>query len=204
VKVFIRAYGSHLMGMGHLYRIKKIVNKLKERCPYCNITLWTRNFLESKNIYRDINVDSLIENNENLNDKQEENLLKSYLKEHKFDILINDQLNTSKKIAKILTSNVLKSITFDDLGDGNYLFDKIINVLYPSSNKLTNEINSYSYLILDDYSDIKKEVKFSNKVKTIFINQGAADTWGAIPNLIMDYVSHSVLLLCSYFSSLFN
>ncbi|MFK7780603.1 MAG: glycosyltransferase [Candidatus Gracilibacteria bacterium] len=184
MNIFIRAYGSHLMGMGHLYRVEKLVAKLKEQRK-CNITLLTRDYTEAKNIYKNIKVDNTIEIASSLSEDEELLFLDDSLKK-KYDICINDQLNTSVEIATLLTKNSSKNITFDDLGDGNYLFDNIINVLYPSSKKLKNELNSYQYMILNDYSKLKDSVKFSHTVKTIFINQGAADTWGAIPDMIKD------------------
>ena len=60
MKIFIRAYGSHLMGMGHLYRIKKLVTKLKEQ-QKCKITLFTKKYNEAINIYKSIDVDDFIE-----------------------------------------------------------------------------------------------------------------------------------------------
>lgn len=184
MKIFIRAYGSHLMGMGHLYRIKKIVNKLKEH-KSCNITLFTQKFDEAINIYKEINIDNLIEVIPNISSNNEIKELEKVFN-NKYDICINDQLNTTNEIATILTKNCNQNITFDDLGERNYLFNHIINVLYPSNKKLDNEINSYSYMILEDYSRLKKEINLKKEIKTIFLNQGAADTWGAIPDMIED------------------
>ena len=184
MNIFIRAYGSHLMGMGHLYRVNKIVNKLK-KIKQCNITLFTQKYSEAINIYKDINVDDIIEIPINISIEDEAKELEKAF-EIQYEICINDQLNTDKLLAEILTINSNKSITFDDLGNGNYLFNHIINVLYPSKNRLKNEINSYNYMILDDYSKIKENTEFKKDVKTIFINQGAADTWGAIPDMIND------------------
>ena len=185
MNIFIRAYGSHLMGMGHLYRVKKLVNYLKKTEVSCNITLLTQKYDEAVDIYKTIQVDNIVEIKPHISKNDEINVLKNIFQK-KYDIVINDQLNTDNEIAEILTDKCKKSITFDDLGDGNLLFDDIVNVLYPSDKKLTNEINSYSYMILDDFSTIKKSMKFQEEIKTIFINQGAADTWGAIPDMIRD------------------
>jgi spore coat polysaccharide biosynthesis predicted glycosyltransferase SpsG len=184
MNILIRAYGSHLMGMGHLYRVKKLVNQLR-KTKECRITLFTRKYAEAVDIYNSIDVDKLIEVPSEISLKEEVIELNKILKSN-FDICINDQLNTNKEVAKILNSYINKTITFDDLGDGNYLFNYVVNVLYPSDNKLKNEITSYEYMLLDDYDNIKHEIIFSEDIKTIFVNQGAADTWGAIPDLIKD------------------
>jgi spore coat polysaccharide biosynthesis predicted glycosyltransferase SpsG len=185
MNIFVRAYGSHLMGMGHLYRISKIVSKLKNMSNV-NITLFTRKYEEAINIYKNVSVDNLIEIDKNISEEKEISQLDNILNNKNYDVIINDQLNTSEEIASILKKNSKRCITFDDLGDGNYLFDFIINVLYPSNNRLKNEINSYDFMILNNYTNIKNQIKFSENVKKIFINQGAADTWGAIPDIIND------------------
>jgi len=186
MNIFIRAYGSHLMGMGHLYRVEKLVKRLRERSDDLEITLFTQKYEEAIEIYKKIDIDNLIEVSSTLTESEELKYLEDIIKKNSYDFCINDQLNTDKSIASLLISNVKKSITFDDLGDGNYLFNHIINVLYPSKEQLDNEINSYEYMILNDFSKIKEKINFSKEIKKIFINQGAADTWGAIPDMIED------------------
>jgi len=175
--------------MGHLYRIEKLVNQLRQK-SLCEITLFTQKYNESVAIYKKIEVDRIIEIEPNISVDDEIEELKKILKDS-YDILINDQLNTEIEIAKLLTKYSKKNITFDDLGDGNSLFNHIINVLYPSEKRVDNEINSYSYMLLNDYSQIKESVAFKEDIKSIFINQGAADTWGAIPDMIKDLNSMS-------------
>jgi spore coat polysaccharide biosynthesis predicted glycosyltransferase SpsG len=184
MKIFIRAYGSHLMGMGHLYRVKKIVNRLRDKKKY-TITLFTQRYSESINIYKDIDVDKFIEIEPNIAIDNEIAILERVLNKN-YDICINDQLNSSREVAKVLTKNIKTTITFDDLGQGSYLFNYIINILYPSQERLLNEINAYEYMILNNYTSIKDSIKFQKNIKKIFINQGAADTWGAIPDIIRD------------------
>ena len=164
---------------------RKLVKKLREIKNDLSITLYTQKFDEATPIYNTIQWDNLIEVDPGISPSEEIKLLK-HLKKEKYDVCINDQLNTDVKTAEYLTKVSTKSITFDDLGNGNILFDHILNILYPSDKKIEQEMNSYEYLILDDYTDIKREVHFSPEVKTIFINQGAADTWGSIPDIITD------------------
>ena len=184
MNIFIRAYGSHLMGMGHLYRVRKLVNQLRINRE-CTITLFTREYKEATTIYKLIDIDNIVEVAPEISLKDEILELNKML-EANFDLCINDQLNTNKEIAEILNRNINKTITFDDLGDGNCFFNYIVNVLYPSNNKLNNEINSYEYMLLDNYDEVKSKIFFSQEIQTIFINQGAADTWGAIPDIIND------------------
>jgi len=173
------------MGMGHLYRVQKIVDKLREH-SLVNITLFTQNFDQARGIYKEIAFDEVIEIEPSIDEKQEILLLEQLFAKKQYDICLNDQLNSSKEVATILTKNSKRSITLDDLGEGNSLFDWVINILYPSDKQMKNEINSYKYMILNNFLSIKNQIEFSAEVKTIFINQGAADTWGAIPHMIKD------------------
>ena len=182
MNILIRTYGSHLMGMGHLYRMIKLVQMLKNKIE-CNITLLTREYEESKLIYGQIDADEIVKVQPEISINEEVKLVDSF---DNFDICINDQLNTEYEIAKILKFKSKRRITFDDRGEGNVLFDKIINILYPSCTPLKQEVNDYSYMILRGEESLKKSISFNNKVTSIFINQGAADTWGAIPDLIND------------------
>jgi spore coat polysaccharide biosynthesis predicted glycosyltransferase SpsG len=181
MKVLVRAFGSHLMGMGHLYRVNKIINALGG----CNVTLLTRSYRESKSIYKDIETNNTIEILPEITEYDELKLLECF-EESGFDLVINDQLSTSKSMANAICQICKISVTFDDLGHGAHLFNHAINVLYPSLVPMNNERRGYSYLVLEDNSNIKSEIKLPCKVEKIFINQGAADTWGAIPDLIQD------------------
>jgi spore coat polysaccharide biosynthesis predicted glycosyltransferase SpsG len=183
MNILVRAYGSHLMGMGHLYRVKKIVNGFKAMDNTITFTLLTRKYDEAIDVYTQIPVNERIEINKDAQETEELVLISGMIE--RFDFVLNDQLNTSKNMG-VLLSQAHKSITFDDLGEGNQYFDHIINVLYPTQKQLKNEFNSYGFLILDDNSRIKNSLIFKEEIQTIFVNQGAADTWGAIPEMIKD------------------
>lgn len=189
MNILIRTYGSHLMGMGHLYRTKKIVTFLKKSFN-CNITIITKSPVEIKEIYQGL-VNNIIELDKNISQEEE---LKKFIPINKnyYYLVVNDQLDTELEIAKELSRISKYAITFDDKGTGCKYFDKCINVLYPNTIKNSNEINSFNNLILDDYTIYQKNYKIKEKIKKIFINQGGADTWGAIPDLIRE-ISNSDL-----------
>ncbi len=45
---------------------------------------------------------------------------------------------------------------------------------------------SYEYLLIKNNEATKSRYQFRQKIKSILINQGAADTWGAIPDFVKD------------------
>ena len=184
MNIFIRAYGSHLMGMGHLFRITKIVRRLK-KLRSSNVTLLTREDEDAMGIYQKMGVDHIVTVSMSITIAEECSLLEKLLSE-RYDVCINDQLNTELEIAQILNEQCPLAISFDDLGEGNQMFDHVINVLYPSETPFANEITDYGYMILEDHSALRKRLTFHPKIDKVFVNQGAADTWGAIPDLIGD------------------
>lgn len=172
------------MGMGHLYRIRNLVNVISTTLDV-DITLLTQGFNESKNLYLSIGIDHLYEMPAGISEVHEiefidKNLAASY------DLLINDQLQTSEILAGFFVKKARRTLSIDDTGIGAHLFNRLINVLYPNEVVLNNEINSFDYLILPNQEKIKNNYHSANEVNRIFINQGAADTWGTIPDIIKD------------------
>lgn len=172
------------MGMGHLYRCQKIIEVL-ERNKF-SVTLLTRDFEESKKVYEQIGFDDLILLDKDPNLEQESAILRKRFKQGHFQLCLNDQLNSTYDEMSLLRLYCNKIITFDDRGPGCHVADNVINVLYPNVPSLSNEINDFSFLILKDCTRQKSNYIFKPAVKSILINQGAADTWGAIPDIILD------------------
>ena len=183
MNVLLRSYGSHLLGMGHLYRMRKVACALRgyDTC----LTLCTRKFSEAQPIYQNIPYDCLIEIPPEAKEKDELNVMERELEVY-YDTIVNDQLNTSLHMAGYLRRKCKRYISFDDNGGGADLADCLVNVLYPSDQARGKEISSFDYLIIDDYSDIKSQYAIIPEVRRIFVNQGAADTWGAIPDILRD------------------
>lgn len=184
IKILVRAYGSHLMGMGHLYRCQKIIKYL-DREKF-SITLLTKDFDEAKKIYGLIDFDDLILIEKDSTFEQEQNALAVKYMQSTFQLCLNDQLNSSSAEMNMLRYFCHKIITLDDKGEGAKEADRVINILYPNNPPLLNEINDFKFLILNDYSKQKEAYTFKPAVKTLLINQGAADTWGAIPDILLD------------------
>jgi spore coat polysaccharide biosynthesis predicted glycosyltransferase SpsG len=182
--ILIRAYGSHLMGMGHLYRIRNLVKVISTSIAV-DITLLTQGFDESKNLYLSIGVEHLYEMPSGISEVHEIEFIEKNLAAS-YDLLINDQLQTSEILADFFVKKARRTLSIDDTGIGAHLFNRLINVLYPNEVVLNNEINSFDYLILHNQDKIKNNYHSANEVSKIFINQGAADTWGTIPDIIKD------------------
>lgn len=174
------------MGMGHLYRCHKIIEAIGSEL--FSVTLLTRAYEEAEQIFKMISCDRVIVVSSDPS-KEEESAALSRLG-ITFAICINDQLNSEVADIQMLRNFCRKLITFDDRGPGASLADCIVNVLYPNNPPLLGEINDFSFHIIKDYSEEKRSYNFRPDVQTILVNQGAADTWGAIPDIISD-LAHS-------------
>lgn len=192
--ILIRAYGSHLMGMGHLFRMRLVISELKKDSDF-KISLLTRNYSESVEIYKFSVIDELHVLPADVSEIDELTYIEQNL-EGPFDSILNDQLKTSKAIARALLERSPSVLSIDDTGPGAGYFQHLINVLYANDPPCDREENSFKYLILPDLQEQKSNYQFSSSVTKIFINQGAADTWGAIPDIIHDLndVEQSVVL----------
>lgn len=182
--ILIRAYGGHLMGMGHLYRMKLVIEQLKSQ-QSVHVSLLTRTLPESVNLYRSLNADHVFELSEDVSETEELAYLQTEMN-GPYDLILNDQLNSSNEIAAALLRLSPNILSMDDTGSGAEKFQQLINVLYTNKVPHNHEENSFQYLILSNFEQYKTDYCLKNKVSRIFINQGAADTWGAIPDIILD------------------
>ena len=106
------------------------------------------------------------------------------------DIVINDRLDTSKEYIIELKKHVPKVINFEDLGDGAYEADIVINALYPEKEKLPNHYFGYEYFCARD-EFINSKTKKIQKVKNILISFGGTD-----PNNLTFKVLESIYDYC--------
>ncbi len=137
-KFSVLLYGSHLMGMGHLYRCRLIFEALIASGDF-EITLAAKDFPESTEIIKMMKTDHLI----NLPAENEDDFLVSHLKapQESFDYCIVDELNSSLEKMTALKQKAKRVLSFDDRGDGASLADVLINVLYPNTPPRANELN---------------------------------------------------------------
>lgn len=92
------------------------------------------------------------------------------------DLVINDILNTEVEYIKILKSNNIKVVNFEDLGSGVKEADLVINELYDNPQlKGDNFLWGYKYLALRDEFEDARPHKFENEIKAVLITYGGTD-----------------------------
>ncbi|MCK4440619.1 MAG: hypothetical protein KAU90_01345, partial [Sulfurovaceae bacterium] len=106
---------------------------------------------------------------------QKENNIIEDIKDINPDIVINDKLDTSLEYMNALKKLNIKTINFEDLGEGSKRADMVINAIYPETSVLPNHYFGYKYFLLrDEFIYSKSKEKISN-VKNILITFGGVD-----------------------------
>ncbi len=181
MNILIYTCANHEIGMGHLYRMLSLSNLLKEKGNNISFLFpeWKQSIDKIKKKIIRIPVSSF----------EQKSVYSQLLNNHTFDCLIVDALKVPKEIMELFREKAKVLISLDNIGQGRFFSDILINTLYRSEPKLKKpkiEINDFSYLILNkNFQKINlKEKVINKKVKKILITQGGSDTYGVVPKVI--------------------
>lgn len=155
--------GNSIVGLGHVYNTLLIANDILSH----QITFLVDN--ESQMAY-----DKIASKNYSVYMQKEEYIIND-IKTFSPDLIISDRLDTSLVYMEALKSLNIKTINFEDLGEGSKIADLVINAIYPEKQVLPNHYFGHDYFILRDefiYSNQKENI---NDVKNILITFGGVD-----------------------------
>lgn len=102
-----------------------------------------------------------------------------YLDENKFDVIVNNCLDTTVEYIKALKQYCDRVVTIDDMGDGAMYADIVINPLCCEND--TNKKNVYcgeEYICLRDEFAMAKVKPFSEEVTNVLVLFGGTDPSG--------------------------
>lgn len=155
--------GNTKRGLGHIYRCLELADE----------------FFVKPDIYYDINQtdrELFGETTHNLIGVNGLNELFKILEHKKYDIFINDVLNTTLDymIALKNCNPAKKIINFEDDGEGIYKADLVINALYQDP-LLTNMKSGKHYYICAKTFMFYNQIEIKDEVKNVFISFGGAD-----------------------------
>jgi CMP-N-acetylneuraminic acid synthetase len=91
------------------------------------------------------------------------------------DVVINDRLDTSKEYIQKIKDAGIKTINFEDLGDGARLADLVINAIYPENTVLPKHHFGHEYFILRDEFFLTKKKLPSANVTRVLLTFGGVD-----------------------------
>ncbi len=184
MNILIYTYGNHEMGMGHIYRMLNLASLLKKRGH--NLLFFIPSWNEGIRKITEYNWKIL---KIPMGSFEQESIYKQLLDNYTFGCIIADALDISKNIIKLFKEKTKLLVTLDNIGDGRFLSDILINILYkrePRLKKPKIEVNSFDYLILNEnFKNFNlKEKNIKKNIKKILITQGGSDSHGIIPKII--------------------
>lgn len=182
IKVVVRADGSHLIGMGHLFRGVAVALKLKSLGA--DVVFCMRDFAEGVDF---ISEKGFLVERIAINEKQNAERIIALCP----DILIHDFLETDFSYMDRLKIDLPQClfVGFDDLGSGSHLH----HVLFDANRKPVKEKNCFfgaDYIILREeisaLGKIHKEIK--SKASKVLVLFGGSDPAALILKLVSDWV----------------
>jgi len=161
-KIIFNVLGSLELGMGHIYHALSLAHDINDH-EIIFVCHETYEIAVEKIAEMDYKVIST-------NDT-----LKTIL-ELKPNLVINDILNTSKEYMETLKNNQIKTINFEDLGEGASYADLVINELYDTPKIAgSNFLWGYKYVTLRDEFEEAIPHTFSEKIDEVLITFGGTD-----------------------------
>lgn len=164
IKIAIRVDGDYNIGLGHVYRMLSLANKIIHH----NIRFY---MTETKTL----GVEKVKENNFPISLIRNNSEFIVELQKFKPELIINDILDTNKSYILKLKKKGFFVVNFEDLGEGSDYADLIFNALYENSNPPKHHYYGYQYTILRQDFYYYPFKKLSQKVNNILLTFGGVD-----------------------------
>lgn len=164
-RILFRADGYDSLGMGHIYNCITLAYAMIEHEVLLVVGSKSKQGIKK---IKETNLPYVIIND----DAEIENIIKTFQP----DIWINDLLNTEEEYICYLKENVERVITIEDLGNGAFYADAVINALYTDEDiQGKNFYNGWKYVCLRDEFQIELPREFSETVTNIMLMFGGTD-----------------------------
>lgn len=163
-KTAIIVNGNNLIGMGHICRMLELSDLFYNKPDIYYDSSVTDRSSFGNTTYRLRGYDNL------------EDLL-TYLNEEKYQLVINDILNTESAYIKTIKQLPTKPyiVNFEDEGGGRHEADLVINALYAEEHLVHNIYSGERYYLIPKLFLLYKPIEVKEKVSNIFICFGGAD-----------------------------
>ncbi len=162
--ILIRLEGYPKIGLGHVYRGLLLAENFIEHNILFAISdksqLGIQKLEQSHYQYRIIT-----------NDDDFFRLVEDY----QADIVINDILNTDIDYMNRLKQTGVRVVNFEDLGEGRYMADAVINALYEKQDDTSNSFWGDKYYLIRDEFLLEAPKDFDEAVKEILVIFGGTD-----------------------------
>ncbi len=162
-KLCFNVIGNKEVGMGHVYRSLLLANEFVNHeiifhCPKSHSL--ARKHITKHNYTLNITDDNEFPYSDDLK---------------RYDLIINDILDTNVKFINWIKNNHIKVVNFEDLGGGTKYADLVVNALYSHKSPKSNMITGPEYFCLrDEFIHIGSQ-KHHDTVKRILVTFGGVD-----------------------------
>lgn len=175
-----RVSGNSRIGSGHIFHSLALYNILLEK--------------NDTSVFLLYNCDKFVEEElieKNISYKYETSLdydLKDLYKENNKNILINDVLNTDEQTIKTQKKYGYKVINIEDLGEGVFFSDAVINALYSEIDNLKNQYFGPDYTILrNEFEETRGTFNYVDN-NLVLVSFGGVD-----PNQISEAIYYELI-----------
>jgi len=161
-RVIFNVIGSTKLGMGHIYHALSLAHEINDHeiIFVCHEDYEIAVEKIAQMDYKVVSTNNTLETILNL----------------KPNLVINDILDTSKEYIQTLKRNGIKTVNFEDLGEGAIYADLVINELYDTPKIIgDNFLWGHRYVTLRDEFEEAKPHTFKEKVDEILITFGGTD-----------------------------
>lgn len=163
-KIMIRVDGYREIGMGHVYRGLQLIDLLTDSEVF--FVLKSKSGIGIQKIKDSFYPYIVIEN---------DNEIPDMIKEYQVDIVINDILDTTVEYMRMVKNCGVRVINFEDLGEGAYIADAVVNDLYEKENEEPNFFWGSDYYLIRNEFLMERAKEFSDEVKEIIVLFGGTD-----------------------------
>jgi CMP-N-acetylneuraminic acid synthetase/spore coat polysaccharide biosynthesis predicted glycosyltransferase SpsG len=163
-KILFVITGYDQVGLGHVYNALAIADEILEHQV---------SFLVDH--HSDLAYDKIKKAHHSVYMQNEPDIIKDIEKLNP-DVIINDRLDTTKDYIKSLKKDHRLIINFEDLGEGSYEADLVINAMYPEGKKIENHFYGKDYFILrNEFQYSEPIASIHSEVKNVVISFGGSD-----------------------------
>ena len=164
-KIIARVDGSKSIGLGHIYNMLTILNQFRND-----------EILILMNDENSLGKEKFKENLYNVKLVKNQTEVFSEIKKFNPDIIFNDILNTKKNYMKKLKKEEKFLVNFEDLGEGRKEANLVINPIFSTTKKLSNEYYGSKFACVRDEFRIFERTKIRRKIEKISITLGGVDS----------------------------
>ena len=169
----IRTDGYREIGLGHIYRCLQLIDSLTESDAFF--------VLNSKS---DIGIQKIQESFFPYFVIDDDKEIAKIIEEQHVDIVINDILNTSVDYMQMIKDCGVRTINFEDLGEGAFLADAVVNDLYEKANENQKFYWGSDYYLIRNEFLLETPKEFSEIVKEIIVLFGGTDPGNLTENVV--------------------